>query len=103
MPYALDGLYDRGFFFVKPGDQVYAGQVVGEHCKDNDIIANVTRNKKHSNVRASGTDDATKVRPAREMGLEACLEYIQEAELVEVTPGAIRMRKRLLSEADRRR
>jgi anti-anti-sigma regulatory factor len=62
MPYALDALYDRGFFFVKPGQPVYEGQVVGEHCKDNDIIANVTRNKKHSNVRASGSDDATRVR-----------------------------------------
>jgi GTP-binding protein len=103
MPYALDALYDRGIFFCKPGDQVYAGQVVGEHCKDNDIIANVTRNKKHSNVRASGSDDATKVRPAREMSLEASLEYIQEDELVEVTPGAIRMRKRLLLESDRKR
>ncbi len=103
MPYALDSLYDRGFFFVKPGEQVYEGQVVGEHCKDNDIIANVTRNKKHSNVRAAGSDDATRVRPAREMSLEACLEYIQEDELVEVTPTAIRMRKRLLKEADRRR
>jgi GTP-binding protein len=103
MPYALDALYDRGLFFCKPGDQVYAGQVVGEHCKDNDIIANVTRNKKHSNVRASGSDDATRVRPAREMSLEASLEYIQEDELVEVTPAAIRMRKRLLLESDRKR
>ena len=103
MPYALDALYDRGVFFCKPGDNVYEGQVVGEHCKDNDIIANVTRNKKHSNVRASGSDDATRVRPAREMSLEACLEYIQEDELVEITPSAIRMRKRLLKEADRRR
>ena len=103
MPYALDALYDRGTFFVKPGEQVYEGQVVGEHCKDNDIIANVTKNKKHSNVRASGSDDATKVRPAREMSLEACLEYIQEDELVEVTPENIRMRKRLLKESDRRR
>ncbi len=103
MPYSLDALYDRGIFFVKPGENVYEGQVVGEHCKDNDIIANVTRNKKHSNVRASGSDDATRVRPAREMSLEACLEYIQEDELVEITPSAIRMRKRMLKESDRRR
>ncbi len=101
--YSLDALYDRGVFFVRPGDPVYEGQVVGEHCKDNDIIANVTRNKKHSNVRASGSDDATRVRPAREMSLEACLEYIQDDELVEVTPGAIRMRKRALKESDRRK
>lgn len=101
--YSLDALYDRGIFFVKPGDMVYEGQVVGEHCKDNDIIANVTRNKKHSNVRASGSDDATRVRPAREMSLEACLEYIQDDELVEITPGAIRMRKRQLKESERRK
>ena len=101
--YALDGLFDRGVFFVKPGDQVYAGQVVGEHCKENDIIANVARGKKHSNVRASGKDDAAQVRPARIMSLEGSLEFIQEDELVEVTPDAIRMRKRMLAEADRRR
>ena len=101
--YALDALYDRGFFFVKPGDQVYVGQVVGEHCKDNDIGVNVTRTKKLTNIRAAGKDDAAQIRPAREMSLEACLEYIQEDELVEITPNSIRLRKRLLSEADRRR
>lgn len=101
--YALDALFDRGVFFVKPGDQVYAGQVVGEHCKDNDILANVTRGKKLSNVRAAGKDDAAQVRPARIMSLEACLEFIQEDELVEVTPDAVRTRKLMLAEADRRR
>jgi GTP-binding protein len=101
--YALDGLYDRGFFFVKPGDQVYEGQVVGEHCKDNDIVANVVRAKKMSNVRTTSKDDAAQVRPAREMSLEACLEYIQDDELVEITPAAIRIRKRMLKESDRRR
>ncbi|MCC5828099.1 MAG: translational GTPase TypA [Phycisphaeraceae bacterium] len=101
--YALDNLYDRGFFFVKPGMEIYEGQVVGEHCKDTDITVNVVRTKKLSNVRAAGKDDAAQIRPMREMSLEACLEYIQEDELVEVTPSNIRMRKRMLSESDRRR
>lgn len=101
--YALDGLYDRGLFFVKPGDQVYEGQVVGEHCKDNDITVNVTRTKKHTNIRAAGKDDTAQVRPAREMSLEACLEYIQDDELVEITPKSIRLRKRVREETNRRR
>jgi len=102
-PYSLDRLYDRGIFFVKPNDQIYEGQVVGEHCKDNDITVNLVMNKKHSNVRAAGSDDETRVRPAREMSLEASLEYIEEDELVEITPQNIRMRKQLLTEANRRR
>lgn len=101
--YALDALYDRGFFFVKPGNQIYEGQIVGEHCKDNDITVNVTRTKKLTNVRAAAKDDAAQVRPAREMSLEACLEYIQNDELVEITPKSIRLRKRMRHEADRRR
>jgi len=103
MPYSLDRLYDRGIFFSKPGDQVYEGQIVGEHCKDNDITVNVVVNKKHSNVRASGSDDATRVKPARELSLEAMLEYIEEDELVECTPKHLRMRKRILREAMRKR
>ncbi|MBI9016273.1 MAG: translational GTPase TypA [Phycisphaerae bacterium] len=101
--YALDGLYDRGVFFVKAGDQVYEGQVVGEHCKDGDIGANVARPKQLTNVRSSGKDDAARVRPPRILSLEASLEYIQDDELVEVTPSSLRMRKRLLIESDRRR
>ena len=101
--YALDALYDRGSFFVKPGDQVYVGQVVGEHCKDKDIPVNATKTKQMSNMRASGKDDAAKIRPARKMSLEAALEYIQDDELVEVCPTSIRIRKRFLKEADRRR
>jgi len=100
--YALDALYDRGFFFVAPGDQVYEGQVVGEHCKTNDVTVNVTRTKKMTNVRAAAKDDAAQVRPVRRMTLEACLEYVAEDELVEITPRSIRMRKRLLNEARRR-
>ncbi len=102
-PYALDALYDRGAFFVKPGDAVYEGQVVGEHCKDSDIPVNATKAKQLTNVRASGRDDAARVRPPRIMSLEVCLEYIQQDELVEVTPKSIRLRKRLLKEGDRRR
>ncbi len=101
--YALDGLYDRGFFFVQPGDQIYEGQVVGEHCKDNDIPVNPTKAKQMSNMRASGKDEAARIRPARIMSLEACLEYIQHDELVEVCPKSIRIRKRLLLEGQRRR
>ena len=101
--YALDALYDRGFFFVAPGDKVYDGQVVGEHCKENDIPVNVVRAKQMTNIRAAGKDDAAKVRPARKMSLEAALEYIQADELVEICPSSIRIRKRLLKETDRRR
>ena len=103
-PYALHGLYDRGSFFVKPGDQCYEGQVIGEHCKDNDIIANPIKSKQLTAVRTrGGKDDNMQIKPAREMSLEACLEYIAEDELVEVTPQSIRLRKRMLKEADRRR
>ena len=101
--YALDGLYDRGIFFIAPGEKIYEGQVVGEHCKDKDIPVNPSRAKQMSNVRSSGKDDSAKVRPPRIMSLEATLEYIQDDELVEITPKSIRIRKRLLKEADRRR
>jgi len=95
--YALDALYDRGVFFVEPG------QVVGEHCKEDDIPVNVTRAKQLTNIRAAGKDDAAKVRPPRKMALEVAMEYIQEDELVEICPGSIRLRKRFLKESDRRR
>jgi GTP-binding protein len=101
--YALDALYDRGLFFVEPGEKVYAGQVVGEHCKENDIPVNVVRAKQLTNIRAAGKDDAARVRTARKMSLEVALEYIQEDELVEICPNSIRIRKRLLKEGDRRR
>ena len=101
--YALDALYDRGFFFVEPGDKVYDGQVVGEHCKEKDIPVNVVKAKQLTNIRASGKDDSAKIRPARKMSLEAALEYIQDDELVEICPNSIRLRKRLLKEGDRRR
>ena len=101
--YALDSLYDRGTFFVRPGDPVYEGQLVGEHCKDQDITVNAVRAKALTNIRAAGKDDATRVRPPRELSLEAALEYIHEDELVEITPQSLRLRKRILREADRRR
>jgi len=101
--YALDALYDRGVFFVEPGEKVYEGQVVGEHCKEKDIPVNVVRSKQLTNIRASGKDDSAKVRPARKMSLEATMEYIQEDELVEICPNSIRIRKQLLKEVDRQR
>jgi GTP-binding protein len=101
--YALDALYDRGFFFVEVGEQVYEGQVVGEHCKDDDIPVNVVKTKQLTNIRAAGKDDAARIKPPRKMALEVAMEYIQEDELVEITPNSIRIRKRLLKESDRRR
>jgi GTP-binding protein len=101
--YALDALYDRGVFFVRPGDRVYEGQIVGEHCKDNDIVVNAAKAKQMSNMRTSSKDEAARVRPARLMSLEAMLEYVQQDELVEITPNALRLRKRLLREGQRRR
>ena len=101
--YALDALYDRGHFFVRPGDAIYEGQIVGEHIRDNDLDVNVVRTKKLTNVRASGKDDASTVRPPRVLSLEAALEYIQAGEQVEITPKAIRLRKRLLKEFERRK
>jgi len=101
--YALDALYDRGIFFVEPGEKVYEGQVVGEHCKENDIPVNAVKSKQLTNIRAAAKDGAAKVRTAGKMSLEAAMEYIQEDELVEICPNSIRIRKRLLKEEDRRR
>ena len=101
--YAIENLADRGMFFVKPGDEVYAGQVVGEHNRENDIEVNVCRLKKLTNVRAVSAEKLIVLKPPREMTLEMALEYIEDDELVEATPEAIRIRKRLLSEAERRR
>ena len=101
--YALFYLQERGEFFVGPGDPVYEGMIVGEHPKDRDIPVNPTKAKHMTNIRAAGKDDAARVRPPRKMSLEVCLEYIQDDELVEICPKSIRIRKRLLKEADRRR
>jgi GTP-binding protein len=101
--YALQGLADRGDFFVQPGDQVYEGQVVGEHCRDNDIPVNVCRPKKLTNMRAASADKTVVLKPPRNLSLEMALEFIEDDELVEVTPDAIRLRKRLLKEVERKR
>jgi len=101
--YALDKLQDRGRFFVHPGEEIYAGQVVGENNKEGDIVLNLTKMKKLSNVRASGTDEKAKIAPAVKFSLEEALEYIKGDEYVEVTPKSIRLRKILLNEHDRKR
>ena len=101
--YALDALQDRGDFFVEPGDEVYVGQLVGEHCRGIDITVNPTKMKKLSNMRSSGADRKLVVAPPKRLSLEECLEYIADDELVEVTPKSLRMRKILLDEKDRKK
>ena len=101
--YALYNLQERGSLFIPGGEQVYEGEVVGEHCRDNDLPVNVCREKKLTNVRAAGADKAILLKPPRQLTLELALEYIEEDELVEVTPKAIRLRKMLLKESDRRK
>ncbi len=101
--YSLDKLQDRGKFFIEPGEEVYAGQVVGEHVHDNDLVINVTKAKQLTNVRASGSDEKARVIPKTVMSLEECLEYIKADELVEVTPKNMRMRKTILDHLERKR
>ncbi len=101
--YAIDKLQDRGRFFIFPQEEVYAGQVVGENAKDNDIVVNVTKSKKLTNMRASGADEKAKIVPPVIFSLEEALEYIKEDEYVEVTPHHIRLRKIILDENDRKR
>ncbi|MBF1646147.1 MAG: translational GTPase TypA [Prevotella sp.] len=101
--YAIDKLQDRGKFFIDAGEEVYGGQVVGEHVHDNDLVINVTKAKQLTNVRASGSDDKARVIPKTEMSLEECLEYIKGNEYVEVTPKNIRMRKITLDHLERKR
>ncbi len=101
--YAIDKLQDRGKFFVFPQDEVYAGQVVGEHCKEGDLVINVTKSKKLTNMRASGSDEKTKIVPPIVFSLEEALEYIKEDEYVEITPNAMRLRKIILDEIERKR
>ena len=101
--YALNGLADRGEFLVSPGDPVYEGQIVGEHCRDSDLPVNIARAKKMTNIRAASADKTVVLRPPRLMTLELAMEFIDDDELVEITPDAIRLRKRHLKEADRRR
>ncbi len=103
VPYALDALQDRGFFFVEPGENIYEGQVVGSYNKEKDLTVNLQKAKKLTNMRAAGSDRAMKIAPAVKMSLEECLEFIDDDELVEITPESIRIRKILLKEQDRRR
>ncbi len=102
-PYSIDKLQDRGFFFVDPGEDVYTGQVIGEHSRQNDLVVNIQKGKKLTNMRASGSDNNAKIAPAKKFSLEEALEYIQKDEYVEVTPKSIRMRKIYLDENDRKR
>jgi GTP-binding protein len=101
--YAIDKLQDRGKFFIDPGEEVYGGQVVGEHVHDNDLVINVCKAKQLTNVRASGTDEKARIIPKTVMSLEECLEYIKEDEYVEVTPKSMRMRKIILDHLERKR
>lgn len=101
--YALDKLQDRGKFFVDPGEEIYSGQVIGENTRSGDIGLNITKTKKLTNMRATGTDEKMRIAPAIKFSLEEALEYIQEDEYVEVTPKFIRLRKILLNENDRKR
>ena len=101
--YAIDKLQDRGKFFIDPGEEVYPGEVVGEHVHDNDLVINVCKAKQLTNVRASGSDDKAHIVPKTVMSLEECLEYIKADEYVEVTPKSIRMRKIILDHLERKR
>ena len=101
--YAIDKLQDRGKFFIDPGEEVYCGQVVGEHVHDNDLVINVCKAKQLTNVRASGSDEKARVIPKVQMSLEECLEYIKSDELVEVTPKSMRMRKSILDHDQRKK
>ena len=103
IPYSLDKLKERGRFFIFPNEEVYTGQVIGENSRGDDMVINVTKTKKLSNVRASGSDDKVKLAPPLKFSLEEALEYIQEDEYVEVSPKYIRLRKTILDEKDRKR
>jgi GTP-binding protein len=97
----MDKLQDRGSFFIDAGEEVYSGQIIGEHIKPGDLIVNATEPKKLTNMRASGTDDANRIAPKIQMSLEECMEYIQQDECIEITPQSIRLRKIMLDENDR--
>ncbi len=101
--YSLGGVESRGVMFVGPGVDVYEGMIVGEHSRDNDLTVNVTKGKQMTNTRSSNKDSTVVLKKPRVFGLEACLDYINEDELVEVTPKNIRLRKRLLTENERRK
>jgi len=102
-PYAIDMIQPSGTLFVPPGNEVYEGQILGEHCRDNDLPVNICREKKLTNMRATGSDGVSVIKPPRALTLELALEYIEEDELVEITPKAIRLRKIYLKENERKR
>jgi GTP-binding protein len=101
--YSLDKLQDRGKFFIDPNEDIYTGQVIGEGTRQDDLVINVIKTKKLSNMRASGSDEKMSIAPAVKFSLEEAMEYIGEDEYVEVTPKSIRIRKILLNEIDRKR
>ncbi|MBN8858424.1 MAG: translational GTPase TypA, partial [Sphingobacteriales bacterium] len=101
--YSIDKLQDRGTFFVDPGEDIYAGQIIAEHIKPGDLVVNAIEGKKLTNMRASGSDAATNIAPKTLMTLEECMEYIQFDECIEVTPNFIRMRKVILDEEERKK
>ena len=101
--YSIDKLQDRGAFFIDPGQEVYGGQIIGEHIKPGDLVVNIVEGKKLTNMRASGSDDSVRITPKILMTLEECMEYIQHDECIEVTPKNIRLRKNILNEEDRKR
>ena len=103
IPYSIDKLQERGRFFIDPGEDIYEGQVIGENSRQDDMVVNVTKTKKLTNVRSAGADDKAKIVPAIKFSLEEALEYIQKDEYVEVTPNHLRLRKILLKEVDRKR
>jgi GTP-binding protein len=101
--YAMDKLQDRGRFFIAPGEDIYEGQVVGEHTRASDLAINICKTKKLTNVRAAGSDEKVMLPPPIRFSLEEALEYIQEDELVEVTPNSMRIRKIILNDTERKR
>jgi GTP-binding protein len=101
--YSIDKLQDRGKFFIDPGDPIYAGQIIGEYTRQEDLLVNVIKTKKLTNVRASGSDEKASITPAVKFSLEQCMEYIKEDEYIEVTPKSLRLRKIWLDENERKR
>jgi GTP-binding protein len=101
--YAIDKLQDRGSFFIEPGEEVYAGQVIGEHIRHDDLVINVCKSKKLSNMRAAGSDEKFKIAPAIKLSLEEYMEFIAEDEYLEITPHSLRLRKIILDEIERKR
>ncbi|MDA3900368.1 MAG: translational GTPase TypA [Spirochaetes bacterium] len=101
--YAIFNLQDRGIFFIDPGTEVYEGMIVGEHNRDSDLVVNICKTKKLTNMRASGSDENVRIAPARKFSLEQALEYIQDDELLEITPQNVRLRKKILNESNRRK